>query len=310
MIDFIALAVLVLLVVRGWRRGFVREALDVLTLLVGAILAFRLAPFVGRLLSDTFGWSPELARVLGGTMLFLALSIGAGFAAAAIHGSMRRLPGTTLLNNLAGAGLGAVYALILAIAALTLLSAIPLPSAVAAELDESEVAARVTDTEGAAQRAVRAVSGDRAVQSIISLRKLADDWLVAGEDEGVVLPAAGPHDTRPSTGAADQVVAAVDEARATSNAAPLEWRPILHVVAVTRANAIYRTGTFTAERPLADRLDDIGIESNGSAERLVLAPTIEGAARAVESGGAFVAGGVGVVEGPYGMMVVLILVGG
>lgn len=310
MIDFVALVVLVLLVVRGWRRGFVREALDVLTLLIGAVLAFRLAPVVGRMLSETFGWFPEVSRVVGGAMLFLALAIGAGFAAAAIHGSMRRLPGTSLLNSIAGAGLGAVYALILAIAALTLLSAIPVPSAVAAELDESEVATRVTDADGPAQRAVRAMSGDRAVQSIIWLRKIADDWLVSGDDGDVVLPAAAPNETRPSGQAADELVAAVDGARETAGEAELDWQPILDVVALARANGIYREGSFRAERSLAHRLDDIGLTSEGSVEQLVLAPTIEGAVGAVDSGGAFTAGGVGVVEGPYGLMVVLVLVGG
>ncbi|MCH8900216.1 MAG: CvpA family protein [Acidobacteria bacterium] len=38
MVDLIAVAVLALLVIRGWARGFVREAIDVVTLVLGAIL--------------------------------------------------------------------------------------------------------------------------------------------------------------------------------------------------------------------------------------------------------------------------------
>lgn len=309
MIDLIALAILVLLVVLGWRRGFVRQALDVATLLLGAALAFRLAPVVGRMMSETFDWSPELARVAAGAMLFLALSVGAAFAASAIHGSMRRLPGTSLLNSLAGAGLGGVYATVLAVAAVTLLAAIPLPSALAAELEESTVAARVVAADGPAQRAVEAVSGDRAVQSIIWLRRLADDWLhVASDDDDLVLPVSGSEDARPSTRAAGAVVAAVDRSRAEHGIDPLQWSDDLEVVAVARATAIYRTGSFTAPQSLEDRLGAAGIGEAVGVERLVLAPTIEGAGNAIDSTGSFARAGVGVVDGPYGLMVVLVLV--
>ncbi len=311
MIDLIALAILVLLVVRGWRRGFVRQALDVTTLVLGVALAFRLAPMVGRMMSDTFDWSPELARVVGGAMLFLALSIGAGFVSSAIHGSMKAMPGTSLLNNVAGASLGGVYALVLAISAITLLAAIPLPAAVASELEEAQIAAQVLDANGPAQRAGRAVSGDRAIQSIIVLRRLVDDWLlVASDGDDRVLPASGTGDARPSAAAAGTVVASVDRGRAEVGLDPFQWSDDLQIVAVARARAIYRTGSFTAQQPLQDRLVGAGIDATTSAERLVLAPTIEGAGKAIDSTGSYDRAGVGVVDGPYGLMVVLVLVGG
>lgn len=310
MIDLIAVTVLVVLVFRGWRRGFVRQALDVATLLLGAALAFRLAPVVGRLMSETFGWSPELARVAGGAMLFLALSVGAGFVASAIHSTMRKLPGTSLLNNLAGAALGGVYALVLAIAAVTLLSALPLPSAVAAEFEDSAVAEAVVDADGPAQRAVQAVSGDRAVQSIIWLRRLVDDWrFVPSDDEDLLLPVDDVDDAHPSVEAAAAVAAALERAREDGGLEPLEWSEQLDLVAVARARGIYRTGSFTSGTPIEDRLDAAGVEAASSAERLLLVPTVEGAGKAIDAGDGFRKAGVGVVDGPYGLLVVLVLVG-
>lgn len=309
MIDLVAIAVLGLLVVRGWSRGFVRQALDVITLIAGAVLAFRLAPAVGRFLTAILGWSPELARVLGGAALFLALSIGAGFVASAIHRSMRRLPGTSLLNNVTGAGLGAVYAIVLAIAAVTLLSALPLPEVMASELEESRVAAQVVDPEGPAQRAVVAMSGDRAVQSMIWLRSVADDWLVSdSEGTDLKLPITAAKDAKPSTQAAAHVVAAVDESRDEKGLAPLRWSDELGIVAVSRAGAIYRSGTFDAERPLDQRLDGAGIVAAESAERLLMAPTVEGIGKAIDSAGSYDQAGIGVVDGPYGMVAVLVLI--
>lgn len=310
MIDLIAIAILVLLVVRGWSRGFVRQALDVTTLVLGALLAFRLAPFVGRVLADLFGWSPDLTRVVGGAVLFLGLSVAAGFAASAIHRSMRRLPGTSLLNSLAGAVLGGVYALVLAIAAVTLLSAFPLPTALAGELEESQVAERVVDPEGPAQRAIEAMSGDRAVQSIIWLRRLAGDWMfVASDDADLLLPVSNDADAKPSTEAAAAVVASIDRARDEGGLVPLRWSDELAVVAVTRAGAIYRSGSFAEGRPIDERLELAGIGAVDSAERLLLAPTVEGVGKAIGSAGPYDEAGIGIVDGPYGLLAVLVLVG-
>lgn len=309
MIDLVLLAILVALVVRGWSRGFVRQALDVATLLVGAALAFRLAPVLGRLLTDALGWSPELARVAGGVALFLLLSIGAGFASSAIHRSMKRLPGTSLFNSIAGAALGGVYAMVLAVAAVTLLSALPLPAAVAAEFDESMVAERVIDPDGPAQKAVQALSGDRAVQSMIWLRRLAGEWLfVASEDEQLVLPVGDDPNAQPSSRAAEAVVAAIDEARDDDGLEPLEWTDELAVVAVARAGTIYRTGSFDSGVPLDKRLDAVGVFAGESTERLLLAPSVEGVERAIDFAGSYDEAGIGVVDGPYGLLTVLVLV--
>ena len=58
MIDVLVGTILILLIVRGWMKGLVREAIDVGTLIVGAVIAFRLAPSAGRLLTAIFGVSP------------------------------------------------------------------------------------------------------------------------------------------------------------------------------------------------------------------------------------------------------------
>jgi uncharacterized membrane protein required for colicin V production len=308
MIDVIAIGLLVVLAVRGWSRGFVRQALDVLTLILGAIIALRLAPVVGRLLTSLFGWSPEPARVVGGTVLFIAMSVAAGFASSAIHRSMRRLPGTSLVNSLAGAALGAVYALVIAIAAVTLLSALPLPKAVASELAASAVAERVVDPGGPAQRAVEAISGDHAVQSMIWLRRIAGEWLfVPSTDAELTMPVDGVEHAHPSSGAADALAAAIDRVRGERGLSQLAWSDDLDVVAVTRAGAIYRTGSFTDARPLNERLDAAGIVAANGTERLLLAPTIEGVERAIDASGQYDQAGIGVVDGPYGLLTVLVL---
>ena len=125
MVDFILLGVFGLFGVRGWRRGLVREALDVLTLIIGAVLAFRMARPIGAVIVEIMDISPEVARIVGGIVAFIAISIGASIAAHFLHRSIRILPGLPLLNRLGGAALGLVYALVLATLAFSFLRVLP-----------------------------------------------------------------------------------------------------------------------------------------------------------------------------------------
>ncbi len=296
MIDLVVFSLLALLVVRGWSRGFVRQAIDVATLIVGAALALRLAAPLGSLITATLGWSPHLARIVGGAVLFLGLSIAAGVAGGVIHRSLHHLPGTNLLNRGAGAALGALYATVLVIVVLSLLAALPLPSAMASAMERSKVAKRVVDPDGPAQHLVGAVSGDRAMQSMIWLQRVVGDWLLVGDgDQGVGLPGESSG-LRPSVEGARTVAAAVNEARAAAGETPLTWVDEMSVSAVARAGVIYRDGSFTGDEPVP------GVE-----ERLVLAPTMATAAQAVDGAGPYRAGGIGVVDGPYGVLVVVLL---
>lgn len=310
MVDLIAFAVLALLVIRGWARGFVREAIDVATLVLGAFLAFRLAPLLGGVVTEVFGWSPEPARILGGAALFVAITIGAGFAGSAIHRTLNKLPGTSLLNHIAGAGLGAVYAAVLAIVAVTLLSAVPLPGVIGDELEDSAVAAGIIDPDGPAQRAVWAISGDRALQSMIWIRRMADDWrLVALGGADIRLPSAGESSARPSAEATNAVADAIDSTRALAGLDPLRWEDQLSLVAVTRAGAIYRSGSFVDGQTLEARLSAAGVTAADSQELLVLAPTVDRLGDSVDpTGDGSMRAGVGVVDGPYGLLAVLVLV--
>ena len=63
MFDYLVLGLLGVFALRGWLRGLVREALDVLTLILGALLAFRLARPVGSVIVEFFEMSPEVAAI-------------------------------------------------------------------------------------------------------------------------------------------------------------------------------------------------------------------------------------------------------
>ncbi len=308
MIDFVVLALVVLLVVRGWVRGLVREAIDVGTLVLGALLAFRLAPTAGRLLSDLTDLSPEPARVIGGVVLFIAITVGATIVGSLIHRSIKHLPGLTTLNRIGGAALGVVYAAVLVVIATTLISAAPMPSAVAEEVEQSSVVAFVVEPDSVAQDVIGLLSGDRALQSMIWIRSAVDGWTIDPRFTDVTLPGmdvgSGSH---ASTATALLLYEEINRDRTEAGLDPLTWSESMSLVAVTRAFDVYRSGSFEAVSPIADRLSEVGISGMNPVEYLLLAPTPDGLVEAANTGEGFTTVGIGVVDGPLGLMAVIVL---
>jgi uncharacterized membrane protein required for colicin V production len=307
-IDLIVVALVVLLVIRGWVRGLVREAIDVGTLVLGALLAFRLAPTAGRLLSDVTNLSPEPARVIGGVTLFVGITIGATVLGAVIHRSIKHLPGLTTLNRIGGAVLGVVYAGVLIVIATTLMSAAPLPAAVADEVDQSTVVAFIVEPDSAAQEAIGLLSGDRALQSMIWIRGAVDGWTIDPRITDVTLP--GMDDgsgTHASTAAALLLQEKINRDRIEAGLDPLTWSESMSLVAATRAFDVYRSGSFEEVSPISDRLSAVGMTGTVSDEYLLLAPTADGLADAASIGEGFTTVGIGVVDGPLGLIAVVVL---
>lgn len=307
MIDVLIGTLVIVLIIRGWMRGLLREAIEVGTLVVGAIVAFRLAPLAGRALSGLFGVSPDLARVLGGAVLFVAIWVGASIAGFVLVRSITFLPGLTTLNRLGGAALGGAYAAVLSVIALTLMSAAPLPEAVADEVDRSAVAAYVAEPVGPAHRVLGAVSGDRALQSMAWIRSAVDDWVVDPAVTRVTLPGvADDGSIHASASEAVDLTERINQTRIDAGLEPLTWSESMSLVATTRAMTAYQTGTLAASTSVEERLAAAGIQVDSADERLVLAATGESLAGVLDATGTSNTIGVGVVEGPYGLIAVIV----
>ena len=107
-IDVVAILMLALLLVRGWWRGFVREAMDLVGLILGTVLAFRLAPFMGGTVNAVFDVSEPVARLIGGSIVLMAVGIALAIVTRAIDQKFQ-LPGLNLINRASGAGLAAAW---------------------------------------------------------------------------------------------------------------------------------------------------------------------------------------------------------
>ncbi len=322
MIDFILGLYFAALLVRGWLRGFVKEVLDLAGLVLGVAMAFRLSGPLGEFLAGRFDVSSEWARLGSGIALFIIVGLAMGVAAHWL-GKIMRLPGLNLTNRLLGAGFAGTWALVIVLVLVSLLRALPMPSAVDATLDESVILSVVSGPESPAQRAFQSVAGDSVLDTILALEPLIGDRrLILDEDASVEIEAADPDEIEARPADALEVFDFANDARLEIGVAPLAWSEGLAAVAEAHAVDMYTSGYFSHRSPttgdVVDRVVDAGIRLYAIGENLALAATPRAVHQALmDSSGhrenllraSFDRVGVAAVDGPLGLMVVQVFGG-
>jgi len=322
MLDALIVLAFAVVLVRGWFRGFVREAMDLVGLVVGIIAAFRLAPVVGGVVASMAGISSDAGRVIGGAIIFFGVGIAAALLTAAIDRRFR-LPGLNLVNRAGGAGLAAAWGVFLATLLATIAVILPMPEAVANQLDGSAITHVLTEPGGAPQEVFTRLSGDRIVETLINLREaFGARRVIIGPGETVDLPAATVDEIRDDPGAAGEIFDLANRARVDAGLDPLAWSDALAAVGAGHATEMYLDGYFSHESPktgdVGNRLAAAGITYRAAGENLALAATPSGAHdglmdspghRANILGADYRRVGIAVVAGPLGLMTVQVFTG-
>lgn len=322
MIDFLLGLYFASLVARGWLRGLVREAMDLVGLVLGIALAFRLAPSAGNALSEMFGTAPELSQLLGGVGVFVTVGILASIAARYLQ-RIFTLPGLNLPNRVGGSTLALGWGVFLATLVLSLLVVLPVPPTLADQVERSVAARALTAPSSPVQDAFQAVAGDRILQSLLELRDLVGARrVIVEEDETLSIPPADPADLETDERAAGRVFDLLNRARVEAGLDPLAWSDALAEVGEGHAFEMYTMGYFSHHSPVtggpADRVEAAGIPYRIMGENLALAATPEGAHQGLmDSPGhrrnillpEFRRVGIAVVRGPLGLMVVQVFTG-
>ncbi len=322
MLDFILGMFLAGLLVRGWLRGFVREILDLVGLVVGIWIAFKLSGPFGQFLNDRFGVSPEVATIGAGVALFILFGVSLSIAAHYLSKVMR-LPGLNLINRVGGAAVALAWGVAVVLVVVNIARVVPIADRWDETLDESAVIDAIAGPGALPQSMFQGVVSDNVFESLRSLRSLFGAPRAVPEgDEVLAIPAAQADEVRQLREEALEILGWVNEFRAGEGLRALDSSAVLTGVAEERALMMYVNGRLSRDNPpggsLAGDLAGVGVRLAAGGENLALASS----ARAAFDGmldsptgltqltiPAYDRVGVAVVDGPTGRLVIIVFGG-
>lgn len=319
--DWVVIAVFALSIGRGWARGLVRQAIDVGILVLGSVVVFRLSPAIGSIVAGMANVPYEVGHVVAGLIVFVALVVGAMVAGRLVATALHIVPGAATANRLGGAAVGAVFALVVVLVGTTLVGAAPMPASWREPIDravgDSAIGAVVSDPDGVVQSTVAGASGIELFSRIIAVREAVGDRFMAGTLP-IPFPDVGDAVLAPSQADAQAVFDRLNLERISAGEDPLAWSADLAVVAVSRATEVYRSGVLALGDDLDEALRAAGIPGTIHTDMVVLAASRDGVVEALTGASRYAAAitdpayrtaGIGVVDGPYGLVAVQVLSG-
>jgi hypothetical protein len=280
------------------------------------VLALRLSGPIGDFVTDRFGVRSEWARIGAGIGLFVAVSIGLSLATRALSGIME-LPGLSLVNRIGGTVLAAGGGIVALTVLVMFVDLLPI-SGLRSQLEDSRLVRVLAGPDSISGRMIREAAGEPVAFVVRALEELAGDRrVVVDGDERVDLEPTVEGETGPDEGAAAEMLVFINSARLAAGADPLPWSDELAEVALGHATELYRVGYLSGLSPITGRVTErarnAGVRLSVLGENIGLAATtravheeFSGSAphRARMISESFDRVGVGVVAGPYGLVVV------
>jgi uncharacterized protein YkwD/uncharacterized membrane protein required for colicin V production len=309
--GFVALGAL-----RGFYRGLIAEALDLFGFVIGAVLALRFYPVAGRLF-EFFGLGVGWSDVLGGLSIFLLFVLGAGF--------LGRLARTFLPSGLffglplkvGGAIFAAAWAALIAIFLLIVATVVPAPSGVQEAIRTSLVGRVVLQPASPVYTALEGFAKRDARNLLFYVRQYLarlEPQMIRQQEECFTLRPSG--DLTLDPGAEQAIFDLVNTERSKNGLGELSVHLEVREVARAHSADMYQRGYFCHVNPDGedpfDRMAERGVRFTHAAENLALAPSVQMAHQGLMNSPShranilereFTDVGVGVYEGPYGLMV-------
>ena len=320
MLDFVLGVVLAGLLVRGWTRGFVREALDLVGLILGVWVAFRLSGPLAEFLTDRFGVVPEVAGIGAGIVLFVLFGVSMSVAARYLSKVMN-LPGLTMINRVGGAAVALGWGVVIVLVLINLAGALPLPAGWDRAVEDSAVAQAIAGPDALPQQAFESVGSSQMLASMTAIQSLlGSNRAVPEGNEIITIPSAPGDEIRQVRDEAAEVMVRINEYRAGQGLGALTTSAVFADVADARAGGMYTTGRISRDTPpggtvLID-LDAAGVRPALAGENIALASSARAALDGMLESSTAIAqfnipaynrAGVAVVDGPTGRLVVVVL---
>lgn len=271
-IDLLLVAVIILSLLNGYRRGFVHGVLDlagwVLSLLAGLRYYQPVAKWLGpRIDLWSEVWDQPIAFILIGILVSIAVHLIG-------HALVRRLPKDIQerpVNQALGLLPGFVNGLIVAAILSALLLALPLSERLSESTRESFIANRLSVYAERLEGQLRPVFGE-AIGRTFNLLTIRPD-----SNERVELPFKVAT-TRPRPDLEKQMLDLVNQERVANGLRPLAPDPELTEVARRHSADMFARGYFAHDTPEGlspfDRMHQANVQFLTAGENLALAPTL------------------------------------
>lgn len=318
MLDFILGLALAAMLVRGWTRGFVRESLDLVGLILGVWIAFRLSAPLGDFLTDAFDIGSEFARIGGGILLFVLF--GALLSVAAHYLSkLMNLPGLSMVNRVGGAAVAVGWGVLVVLIVVSLAAVLPLPDEWRDEMEDSTVVQLIAGETAAPRRVFESVAGDNVMAAMASIQDIFGSPRAVPEgDEVLDFPAADEDEIRQVRNEADSVLEEINKHRVAAGLDAVTAVAPITDLAEEHAENLYLAGRLRRIEDCASSLASRGYQVPRCANQEALAGTaiaaFDGirdttAGRSMLENPNFDRTGVSVVDGPTGRLVVIVMAG-
>ncbi len=238
-------------------------------------------------------------------------------------GRVMKMPGLNLSNRLGGSVLAFGWGWVLATVVISVASVAPLPVEWQDRLEESDLTAMLTNEEQPAQLAIKKFTGDRTLQSALNFdRLIGDERVVLDPGETYEIEPAAPEEIFRQREDERVIFDLVNIARRDAGVSTLEWNERLAEVAAAYGRDMAERGYFGHISPegesVGDRVQAAGVPSRIVGENLALAAdAIQVHEGLMDSPShrenilrpQFRRVGIGVVDGPTGLMVVQVFSG-
>ena len=318
MLDFIIGLILAALLVRGWLRGFVREILDLVGLVAGLWIAFKLSAPFGDFLTRSFGVTPEVARIGAGIALFVLFGVSLSVAAHYLSKVMS-LPGLNMVNRVGGAAVAVAWGVALVLVVVNVVRVLPIPDQWETQLEESSVVEAIAGPGAPPQQLFDSLAGDNVLGALASIQGIfGTSRAVPEEGQELSIPPAVPDEVRQVRDEADEIVEEINRFRTGLGLRPLLQSDGIDEVAEQKAASMYISGRLFRGTNCSRDLTEAGVRTVFCGEVVALAGTSLGALDGILDSGSghdeladpsYDRTGVSVVDGPTGRLLVVVLGG-
>lgn len=275
LLDLILLAVVVIAIVSGMRRGFLVGTYEIVLAVAGLIFAAQSYHRIGELAGRVIDASEPVLNVIGFVAGYLLIQIVGMVVLGPLLQLLRKMtgfvPGTRAVDHLAGVVPGVIQGLIIATIIVLPLGFFPVSSFAGAQLEESEIGMRLfRQSTNVALRATSAVGLDLTDFVALTPKSSGDSYVLPFEvSSGLEVNEADEA----------EMVRLINQERRAAGLQPLTVDPELTAVARAHSREMFREGYFAHQSPITgspfDRLDAAGVDYRLAGENLALSRNVQ-----------------------------------